>query len=452
VTFRRRLALLTSVAVTVALAAGSVVTYLAVRNALSSEIDATLRERGDVVAVGGGTATALSTQGTVAAGPPTAVVSVSLPTQATGWVLQPLSPAGAAIGPALLPVSAADRAVARGASSPVIHDVEAATGSYRVITSATPFGAFMIARPLQEMSDLLARLALILVAVTVLGGIAAAFASRLVARAQVAPVARLTLLAEEVARTRDTAHRIAAGGADELGRLGAAFNAMLAALDDSLGRQRRLVADVSHELRTPLTSLRANVELLGRADELGPDETARVRADVLAQSDELAVLVGDLVEGAREDSSREQPSDVRLDEIVASEVERLRRDHPGLVITLAREPVLVVGAPRRIARAVRNLLGNAAKWSPAGGAIAVTVDADGAFTVRDHGPGIDQADLPFVFERFFRAASARSQPGTGLGLAIVRDVALEHGGTVALEPAAGGGTLARLVLPVASPA
>jgi two-component system sensor histidine kinase MprB len=102
--------------------------------------------------------------------------------------------------------------------------------------------------------------------------------------------------------------------------------------------------------------------------------------------------------------------------------------------------VLVHGEGDRIARAVANLLDNAVKWSPAGGTIDVAL-RDGTLTVRDHGPGFEQADLPFVFDRFHRARTARAKPGSGLGLAIVRQAAEAHGGSVTAANAPGGGAL-----------
>ena len=108
--------------------------------------------------------------------------------------------------------------------------------------------------------------------------------------------------------------------------------------------------------------------------------------------------------------------------------------------------MLVRGAPDKVARAVANLLGNAAKWSPPGGLVEVTV-SDGSVVVRDHGPGIAEADLPHVFERFYRSADARGKPGSGLGLAIVRQVAESHAGSATVRNAPGGGSEFRLTLP-----
>jgi len=107
----------------------------------------------------------------------------------------------------------------------------------------------------------------------------------------------------------------------------------------------------------------------------------------------------------------------------------------------------VRGVPSRLERAVANLLDNASKWSPPRAPVEVTVSA-GTVAVRDHGQGIDDADLPLVFDRFYRAAAARALPGSGLGLAIVRQVAESHGGRVSVERPSDGGALLRLELPV----
>ena len=109
------------------------------------------------------------------------------------------------------------------------------------------------------------------------------------------------------------------------------------------------------------------------------------------------------------------------------------------------------GIPSRLARAIGNLLDNAAKWTPAGGRVEVALSG-GELVVRDHGPGIDSEDLPHVFDRFYRARSARGTPGTGLGLAIVRQVAEAHGGTITVENAADGGAVFRLRVPLLPPA
>ena len=260
-----------------------------------------------------------------------------------------------------------------------------------------------------------------------------------------APVQRLTRTAEEVSETRDLSRRIDASGTDELSRLAATFNTMLGALEDSARAQRQLVSDASHELRTPLTSLRTNIEVLAREEALPPGEREQLLRDVTEQLTEMTALIAELVELARGDEVPAEPEDVRLDLVTAGAIERTRRNRPGVSFRPDLEETMIRGVPSTIERAISNLLDNAAKWSPPGGEIEVTV-RDGDVVVRDHGPGIDADDLPFVFDRFYRAPSARGLPGSGLGLAIVRQVAEAHGGTVTAEPADGGGTVMRLSL------
>jgi two-component system sensor histidine kinase MprB len=224
---------------------------------------------------------------------------------------------------------------------------------------------------------------------------------------------------------------------------------MLEALEHSQRAQRRLVADASHELRTPLTSLRTNLEVLA-ADGRGLDarDRERLRADVTGQLGELIALVSDLVDLAREEEPALEREELRLDELVAGAVARAARHAPDARFACELDPTLVVGVPARLDRAVANLLDNAAKWSPPGAAIDVSLRG-GELSVRDRGPGIAAEDLPFVFDRFYRAPGARGRPGSGLGLAIVRQVAEAHGGEVEARGAPGGGALLAMRLPVA---
>ncbi len=301
----------------------------------------------------------------------------------------------------------------------------------RILTQQVgPGFAMRLARSLDETDDTLARLRWILFAVGLVGvGVAVALGLA-VARTALSPVRRLTEAAEHVTATRDLSRRIDAEGQDELSRLAASFNTMLEALERSLDAQRQLVADASHELRTPLTSLRTNVEVLARAGHLPVSERRVILADVVAQLDELAVLVADLVELARDGVvDREELHDVRLDELVEDALESARRRAPTAAYRSALEPTVVRGAPDRLQRAVANLLDNAATWSPPGQPIDVVV-RDGELIVRDRGPGIASEDLDRVFDRFYRAPSARGLPGSGLGLAIVRQIAERHGGRV----------------------
>jgi two-component system, OmpR family, sensor histidine kinase MprB len=335
------------------------------------------------------------------------------------------------------------RAVASGSAEPFFSDVEREGNHLRVYTAPTPDGGVLqVARSLDEVDSTLATLRLGLGGVVLLGIGAAIGLAFVATRTAARPVAELTDAAEHVARTRDLTRRIERDGDDELSRLAGAFNTMLEALDESQRAQRRLVADASHELRTPLTSLRTNLEVLGRGG-LDAADHERLRADVIAQLEELTLLVADLVDLAREEEPVAEREALRLDELVAAAVERAARHSPAVHFTTELEPMVVDGVRSRLDRAVANLLDNAAKYGA--GRVEVTL-RDGVLTVRDHGPGIAEEDLPFVFDRFYRAPSARGRPGSGLGLAIVRQAAEAHGGTVQADRAPDGGAVLRMAL------
>jgi two-component system sensor histidine kinase MprB len=306
-----------------------------------------------------------------------------------------------------------------------------------------PGYTLQIARPLTEVDDALGRLRVVLVLVSLLGIGFAAGLGLVVARAALSPVRRLTQTAETVTETGDLSQRIEIDGRDELSRLAGSFNTMLAALEESTRAQRQLVADASHELRTPLTSLRTNIEVLASDRALPEYDRERLLSDVVEQLGEMTTLIAELIELARAEQQAVQPEDVRLDLVAADALERARRNRPGVEFTAELEESVVRGVPSTIERAIANLLDNAAKWSPPGTEVELEV-RDGVVVVRDHGPGISEEDLPHVFDRFYRARSARGMPGSGLGLAIVRQVAETHGGEVVAERAEGGGT--RMVL------
>ena len=204
------------------------------------------------------------------------------------------------------------------------------------------------------------------------------------------------------------------------------------------------MADASHELRTPIASLRANIQVLQDADLLPEADRESLRADIIAELDELTALVGDVVELARGAKPSDVVDDVRIDQIVRALVERAERRAGDVVVFRSTlQPTVVSGEPERISRAISNLLGNAHKWSPPGGLIEIGL-ADGTLSIRDHGAGFDETDLPHVFDRFYRADSARGMPGSGLGLAIVRQAAEAHGGWVTAANAPDGGALVTL--------
>ena len=341
------------------------------------------------------------------------------------------------------------RAVAKNQSGPFFYDARVQgedTRVYTVHSSITPPVAIQVVGQLSGVDHELARIRLWLFLVSMVGVGIAGVAGFLVARATLRPLRDLSETAERVRATRDLSQRIAVDSSDEIGTLAATFNAMLGSLDEAQQRQRQLVQDASHELRTPLTSLRTNIEVLAAADGLPPDERAQLLRDVVAQLGEMTELITELTELARGEEQTIELEDVRLDLVAEAALRRAARNHPEAQFDAELEETSIVGRPASLERAIVNLLDNAAKWSPPGEPIEVRL-AGGELTVRDHGPGIAEEDVPHVFERFYRATSARSMPGSGLGLAIVHQVAESHGGTIEVEAAPGGGTLMRLRLP-----
>ncbi|MBA2504658.1 MAG: HAMP domain-containing protein [Thermoleophilaceae bacterium] len=309
-----------------------------------------------------------------------------------------------------------------------------------LVQGVGPRGAIEVARPLDEVDRSLDRALATLTIVGLLGIALAVGLGLLVARTALAPIAAFTRRTEELAAAPDLSGRLDVEGGDELARLAESFNLTLAALERSLESQRHLVADASHELRTPIASLRANIQILEDADRLPPEELAGLRSDIILELDELTALVADVVELARGAKTDDDEDDVRLDRIAADLVERDRRRWPGLVYQTRLERTVVTGQPERVQRAVSNLLDNARKWSPDGGTVEVVL-AGGELTVRDHGPGFAREDIEHVFDRFYRAESARGMQGSGLGLAIVRQSVESHGGWVRAENASDGGAV-----------
>jgi two-component system sensor histidine kinase MprB len=441
-TFRTRLALASAAAVALAVLLASAVAYVVVRNELRKPIDNGLKHSASEL---------LSGRGLPRPGGPFTTPDTE-PGGAQPY-FQFIRSDGTAFRPegesVALPIGARAKRLARGDGGAFFSDMHAEGTHLRVLTfpvqTAGGTAGVQIARSLSEVDHTLARMRLFLLMIAG-GGIAFALGLGLVvSRAALAPVRRLTGATERVAETGDLSERMPADGKDELSRLAASFNTMLGALEESNRAQRQLVADASHELRTPLTSLRTNIEVLASDRALPPGERERLLTDVVEQLGEMTSLIAELIELARGEEQLEDPEDLRLDLVAAEAVERTSRNKPGVTFATDLEESVVHGIPRTIDRALGNLLDNAAKWSPPGGKVEVMVRG-GEVVVRDHGPGIAEEDLPFVFDRFYRASSARGLPGSGLGLAIVRQVAEQHGGTVVAERAEGGGTLMRFRL------
>jgi two-component system sensor histidine kinase MprB len=464
--FRRRLLLAGTAAVAIATLAALGTAFLVVRSELRGQVDNSLEQvagrRGDEVMfvrkmLGAGTAPGSGAGGEVgiSTGAEVPILRQSLarsdqPLKGKTRYVQliiggdVIAPAGA---PPQLPADKQTRALAKAGEGAFYKDVTLDGVHTRVFTQAIEPGiAIQAAQVVDDTDEAIRRLGLILAALGAGGVALAGGLGMVVTRTATRPVRALSEAAEHVARTRDLSRRIEARGGDELSRLAETFNTMLGALERSMRSQRQLVSDASHELRTPLTSLRTNVELMASANGALPDEErARMLGDVAGQLDELTGLVGDLVDLARDGEAEQQLEPVRLDLLVGEAIARAERLHPGREIRAELDETLVMGSPARLDRAVSNLLDNAEKWSPAGEPIEVRV-AGGELTVRDHGPGFSGEDLPRVFDRFYRARSARGLPGSGLGLAIVRQVAEAHGGSVSAGNADGGGAQLQLTL------
>ena len=359
-----------------------------------------------------------------------------------------VGPDGDRRGNLVIPVTGrAAKLAASGQSAYYYSNVTIQNSRFRELVVGVPGGALITVQPLDATDRALSRIKLWAFVIGGIGIAVAAALAALVATAALRPIRRLTAAAETVAATGDLSERVEADGGDELGRLATRFNGMLAALEESVGRQRRLVADASHELRTPLTAARTNVDLV-REGKLPEDEVRRALDEASVELDSLTSLVADLVELARGEERKLRVEEVQLDDLVTSAVERARSRWPEATFVTSLSPGQVRVDPVLVERAVGNLLDNAAKYSPAGAPIEVTV-RDGSVVVADHGPGIAEEDLPRVFDRFYRSAAARSKPGAGLGLAIVREAAEAHGGTATVENGSTGARF-RLTLPAAT--
>ena len=434
-TFRTRLVLATTAAVVVAVLAASSAAYLVARNALLQTADNSLTTAAQEI---------LNHQ------------EIGTTTATLGQVID--SSGGVVYGGGL-PVHGQERLVAVNLAPAFFTTVTVDGNQMREYVEHLPDntivnggllvngGALQIATLFNGASEL-HTLALLLGAVALIGVLLAVVLGWLAARAALVPLNSLTDSVESVAETTDVSRRLSPGGRDELGRLRRTFNRLLEALESSRRAQSQLVLDASHELRTPLTSLRTNLEVIRRVDELSPEDRSVLVDDVLVQLQELTDLVGDLAELARGDQQPESRDTLRLDLLVqdAVHVQTTHGRAEDVTFELTAEPCWVAGHADRLGRAVGNLLDNARKWSPPGQTVSVEC-REGTVVVRDHGPGIAEADLPHIFDRFYRSPAARGLPGSGLGLAIVAQVAQAEGGTVLAENDPTGGARMSLFLP-----
>ncbi|HEX3974887.1 MAG TPA: HAMP domain-containing sensor histidine kinase [Solirubrobacteraceae bacterium] len=446
-TLRKRLSLIAAASVAIAVMIAVVVCYAVVRSQLRGQIDNALIAQEQVDLASGHIQQGYLPGISARAGGPAQYQQVVLADGQGGRVQGNLA----------LPISAAVQKIAHNASGSLITDVWVGSNHLRMLVFGADIeglpGAVQLARPLNGVDSILSDLRLVLALVLLGGTLTAGLLGRLASRRVLAPLAEVAVVAQEIGETEDLTKRLHVHADDEVGRLATNFNAMLdrleasrEALDESVRAQRQLVADASHELRTPVTSLRTNIEVLLEEVELEPEDRRRLLADVVEQSEELTALVGDLIELARGDQPGAETDDVRLDGVAAECLARARRNAPGIHFEATLVPTLLDGAPERLARAINNLLDNAARHSPPGATVELQVGPHGV-EVRDHGTGVDPEDLPYVFDRFFRGRNSRGRQGSGLGLAIVRQVAQQHGGSASVVNAVDGGAIFTMHLP-----
>ena len=440
-TFRTRLVLAATAAAVVAVLAASLGSFLVARHTLLQAADSSLTTAAQKVVAGQEIGSTTATLGQV------------------------IDTTGAVVSGGGLPVTGQVRLVAVNLAPAFFTTVTVAGNQIREYVEHLPAGttvqsgvlvdggALQIAT-LLNVDTVLKKLALLLGSVAFVGVLLAVALGWLVARTALVPLNSLTDTVEDLAETTDVSRRLTPGRPDELGRLRRTFNRLLEALESSRRAQSQLVLDASHELRTPLTSLRTNLEVIRRVEELSAEDRSVLVDDVLVQLQELTDIVGDLAELARGDRGPAPRELLRLDLLVQDEV-AVQNTHgraQDVRFDLEAAPCWVVAHDDGLRRAVGNLLDNARKWSPPGEPVEVEC-REGTVVVHDHGPGIDAEDLPHIFDRFYRSPAARGLPGSGLGLAIVAQVVKAEGGTIVAENDPGGGARMSMRLPtVAGPA
>lgn len=337
-----------------------------------------------------------------------------------------------------LPVGKRDIDVALGRVGYYVRDVEINGATWRIRTTSTRYGAVQVALNYNTATAALETVRAIAAAIGLLVAIGGAVVSWIVTRRALEPLQELTGAVERVAEGELDVEVADSGGSTEVSRLATAFNRTIGALRQSRAEQRRIVQDVGHDLRTPLTSLMNNVSLL-RKHQLDESEYQQVLEDLSGEVRALKQLVDEIIDVAsgastEEDYHRCDPAAV-VEEIAAQGSRRYERE-----IRFAGEHCSALIQPRAFERAVGNLIGNAVKYSNDAIDVVVRVEPGCVWVeVSDRGVGLQGADPQLLFQRFWRADSARSSDGTGLGLSIVQDIATRHGGQTSAADRPGGG-------------
>lgn len=355
------------------------------------------------------------------------------------------------------------------ATQPIFRDInlETAFGNVHLRSLTVPLvvgqssrsvGTLQVATSMAVVDATQRSLLVVLVTGTLIAMIVAGLAGWLITRQALAPLGDVTQVALQITRADDLSRRIPYSGpsGDEVGQLISAFNQTLSRLENLFLTQRRFLADVGHELRTPLTVIRGNVDLMRRMNELDVESMEGIQSEV----DRLTRMVGDLLLLAQAESGK-LPLDrrlVELDTLVLEVMQQMR--------VLAKErlkmrlgdidQVLVCGDYDRLKQVLVNLLGNAIRYTPAGGEIVVGLGKETSrarLTISDTGPGIPAEDLPHIFERFYRGEKSRTRQadgkGYGLGLSIAYWIVRNHAGSIEVSSVQGEGTTFCVWLPLA---
>src|SRR5882762_7844014 len=326
------------------------------------------------------------------------------------------------------------------------------------------FGAIFAGANTQSAELRLEQLLLTIVIAFFVGVVPAILVGGWIASRAIEPVKRMTTEVREITDGRRLHRRLAVPmKRDELGRLAETLNQMMTRLERSFAALRRFTADASHELKTPLTVLRAGVERAITTSGL-PQDTLATLEETLQEIKRMTELVDALLTLARADEGiaplHREPVDLRAILEEARETGELLAEQAGVQMELAtpREPVIVPVDASRIRQLILNLVTNAVKYTPSGGSVRMQLgQSDGrvTLTVADTGIGIAAGDLPHIFDRFWRADSARTRtgerPGAGLGLAICKWIAEAHGGTIDVQSRPGRGTTFTVTLPREAP-
>jgi two-component system sensor histidine kinase MprB len=352
-----------------------------------------------------------------------------------------------------LPIDGTDTTIAETGVGTSIRTVTVDDERYRVLTAGFgDIGAVQVARSVELTESTLRGLFVRIVGFGIIGALSAGLLGWFFTRRATQPIERLSAAANRVASTQDLGERIPVDGTGEISALASSFNTMLESLDTSREQQRRLVQDASHELRTPLTSMRTNVELLQRHPDVDPELRGRVLNDIGDELAELSELTAELVDSATEiRDDLDQRTVVDFGDIVAECVTRAQRRHQRTIEleTITAESTVLADAGL-LARAVTNLINNAAKFSPDETPILIA-HAGTSIRVLDEGPGVRDEDLERIFDRFYRSDEARTAPGSGLGLAIVKQIVDGHDGTLHATNRATGGFEIGFSLPAVGP-